>query len=40
MEEQVAFLKEFDVVGQGYFFSRPLPAEQLDSWTVGQLRKK
>lgn len=28
-EEQVIALREFDVVGQGYFYSRPLPADQL-----------
>lgn len=30
LEEQVNALKEFDVVGQGYFYSRPLPAKQLE----------
>lgn len=29
-EEQLVALKEFDVVGQGYFYSRPLPAKQLE----------
>lgn len=29
LEEQVTALKEFDVIGQGYFYSRPLPAAQL-----------
>ena len=30
LKEQVIALKEFDVIGQGYFYSRPLPAEQLE----------
>lgn len=29
-EEQAAALKEFDVVGQGYLYSRPLPVDQLE----------
>ncbi|TWT07836.1 EAL domain-containing protein [Planococcus sp. CPCC 101016] len=28
--EQVTALKEFNVIGQGYFYSRPLPADQLE----------
>lgn len=30
LEEQVIALKEFDVIGQGYFFSRPLRIDQLE----------
>lgn len=30
LEEQAVVLKEFDVVGQGYLYSRPLPADQLE----------
>lgn len=29
-EEQVTVLKEFDVIGQGYLFSRPLQKEELE----------
>lgn len=33
LKEQVAALKDFDVIGQGYFYSRPLPADQFSiSW--------
>ncbi|WP_280525828.1 EAL domain-containing protein [Planococcus soli] len=39
LEEQVIALKEFEVVGQGYFFSRPLPLEQLEqTWLKTRLK--
>jgi EAL domain-containing protein (putative c-di-GMP-specific phosphodiesterase class I) len=32
-KKQVELLREFFVIGQGYFFSQPLPPEQLhDVW--------
>ncbi|WP_078549793.1 protein YpmT [Litchfieldia alkalitelluris] len=29
-KEQSEFLEEFEIIGQGYYYSRPLPAEQVE----------
>ncbi|WHY87309.1 EAL domain-containing protein [Neobacillus novalis] len=39
-DEQLAFLKKNDCgTGQGYLFSRPIPAEQMDEYLVNRNRK-
>jgi len=39
-EEQLHFLKENDCkIGQGYFFSRPIPAEQMDRYLLSRIEK-